>query len=91
MVLLRFVQLSNGHKLFAKIHQLKEPMGRVQAVIPNTPEAEKMILMMNKNFPAYVGNALKDQGLPEEFLMDLLKRSCWQTMMSKVHLCGWDS
>jgi hypothetical protein len=41
MVLLRFVQLSNGHKLFAEIHQLKEPMGHVQAVIPNTPEAEK--------------------------------------------------
>jgi hypothetical protein len=50
-----------------------------------------MILMMNNNFSVYVGNALKDQGLPEDFLMDLLKQSCCQTMMSKVHLCGWDS
>ena len=32
-----------------------------------------MILMMNNNFSVYVGNALKDQGLPEDFLMDLLK------------------
>ena len=91
MVLLCFVQHSDGHKLFTEIHQSKEPMGRVQAVIPNTPEAEKMILMMNKNFPAYIGNALKDKGLPEEFLMDLLKRSCCQTMMSEIHLCKWDS
>ena len=90
IVLLRFVQLSDGHKLFTEIHQLKEPMGHVQAVIPNSPEAEKMILMMNKNFPAYIGNALKDKGLPEEFLIDLLKRSYCQTMMNEIHLCKWD-
>jgi hypothetical protein len=35
-------------------------MGKVQAVVPNTPEAEQMMLMMNKNFPAYVGNVLRD-------------------------------
>jgi hypothetical protein len=42
-------------------------MGLVQAVIPNTPKAERMILMMNKNVPVYVGNVLKDQGIPEPF------------------------
>ena len=54
---LRIINLSDGHKLFPKIHQLKEPMGHVQTVISNTPETEKMTLMMNKNLPA--GASLK--------------------------------
>ncbi len=66
-------------------------MGRVQAVIPNSPEAEQMILMMNKNFPAYVGNVLCDQGLPEPFLMELFRRSCCPTMMAKMESCTWDA
>jgi hypothetical protein len=50
-----------------------------------------MILMMNKNFPAYVGNVLHDQGLPEPFLMELFRRSCCPTMMAKMELCTWDA
>ncbi len=49
----------------------------VQAIIPNTPEAERMIAMMNNNFLSYVGNVLKDQGLPEEFLRELFYRTCY--------------
>jgi hypothetical protein len=50
-------------------------MGRVQAVIPNTPEAEQMVIMMNKtSLPMLaVGFSLRDQGLPELFLLELLK------------------
>jgi hypothetical protein len=44
-------------------------MGPVQAVIPNTPEAEQIILMLSKNVPSYIGNVLKDQGLPELFFV----------------------
>jgi hypothetical protein len=91
MALLRFVKLSDGHRLFAEIHQTKGVNGRVQAVIPNTPEAEKMILMMNKNFPAYIGNSLSEQGLPEDFLLALLKKSCCPSMFSEMSTCTWDS
>jgi hypothetical protein len=70
-ILLQYIRLSNGHQLLAKIHQSGGVMGKVQAVVPNTPEAEQMILMMNKNFPDFVGYALGDQGLPEDFLMEL--------------------
>ncbi len=59
-VLLKYLRLSDGHQLIAEIHQLKEPMAPVQAIVPNTPEAEHMIVMMNKNFPSYVGNVLRD-------------------------------
>jgi hypothetical protein len=66
-ILLRYVCLSDGHQLIAEVHQSYDVMGRVQAIIPNTPEAEQMILMMNKNFPAYMGNVLHDQGMPNVF------------------------
>jgi hypothetical protein len=89
-VLLCYVRLSNGHQLLAEIHQSNGVMGRVQAVIPNTPEAEQMILMMNKNFPAYIGNILRDQGLPDSFLMDLFRELCCPTVISKMSLCTWD-
>ncbi len=90
-VLLCFVQLSNGHRLFAEVQQSNEVMGWVQAVIPNTPEAEQMVLMTNKNFPAYIGNALRDQGLPNDFLLELLKRSYCPTLVLEMASCTWDS
>ena len=89
-VLLRYLQLSDGHQLIAEVHQLEEIIGPVQVVIPNTPEAERMILMTNKNVPAYVGNVLKDQGMPETFLMELVRKSCCPTQISKMATCIWD-
>ena len=74
-ILLNYVRLSDGHQLIAEVHQSYEVNGRVHAVIPNTPEAKQMILMMNKNFPAYLGNVLRDQGMAEGFLLELLNRS----------------
>jgi hypothetical protein len=65
-------------------------MGPVQAVIPNTPKAEQMILMLNKNVPSYIGNVLKDQGLPESFLLDLVKKSCCLTQVLEMAYCTWD-
>ncbi len=90
--LLQFLQLSDGHQLIAEVHQSNEIMGPVQAVIPNTPKAERMILMLNKNVPSYIiGNVLKDQGLPELFLLDLVKKSCCPTQLSEMANCTWDS
>ena len=66
-------------------------MGRVQAVTPNTPEAGQMVLMMNKIFPAYIGNALRDQGLSDDFLLELLKRSCCPTLVLEMTSCTSDS
>jgi hypothetical protein len=89
-LLLQHVRLSDWCQLLAEIHQSSNMMGRVQAVIPNTPEAEQMVLMMNKNFPAYMGHVLRDQGLPKTFLMEIFRCSCCPTMMSEMGLCIWD-
>jgi hypothetical protein len=90
-LLLQYICLSDGCQLLAVIHQSSDVMGRVQAVIPNTPEAKQMILMMNKNFPAYMGQVLRDQGLPDDFLIELFNRSCCPTMISEMGSCTWDS
>ena len=50
-----------------------------------------MILMMNKNFPAYMSFVLEDQGLPKEFVAELIHKSCCQTKAKEIHLCSWDS
>jgi hypothetical protein len=49
-----------------------------------------MVLMINKNFPTYIGNALRDQGLPDDFLLELLKRSCYPTLVSEMASFTWD-
>ena len=90
-ILLNYVRLSDGHQLVAEVHQSYEVMGRVQAVILNTPEAEQMILMMNKTFPAYLGNVLQDQGMPDDFLLELLMHSCDPTLITKMNTCTWDT
>jgi hypothetical protein len=90
-LLLQYIRLSDGCQLLPEIHQSCNVMGRVQAIIPNTPEAKQMILMMNNNFPAYVGHVLRDQGLADDFLIKLFNRSCCPTMISEMGLCTWDS
>ncbi len=92
MTLLKFLKLSCGHQLIAEIHQESGPMGKVQAVIPNSyPEAERMVGMLNKNFPAYMGFYLRDNDFLEEFIKNLLERSCCQTALKEADGCKWDS
>jgi hypothetical protein len=86
-VVLQFFQFNDSHQLITQVHQSNEIMGPVQAVIPNTPKTEWMILMLNKNVPSYIGNVPKDQGLPESFLLDLVKKSCCPTQVSEMASC----
>jgi len=49
-----------------------------------------LVGMMNKNLPAFLLNMLKEQGLPEDFIDDLLRNLCEATMLAKMHECTWD-
>jgi hypothetical protein len=44
------LDLGPSFQSIAEVHQSAAPMSQFQVVIPQTPEAEKMVLMMNKNF-----------------------------------------
>jgi hypothetical protein len=50
-ILLKYLRLSDGHQLIMEIHQAKELMAPVQAVIPTTPKAEWMIIRIS--FPMW--------------------------------------
>ncbi len=49
-----------------------------------------MILMMNKNIPSYIGNVLRDQGMPETFLIELIRASCCPTQVLEMANCSCD-
>jgi hypothetical protein len=87
---LNFVKMSDPCSLITKGHQsdISKP---THIIIPNTPEAEQLIGMINKNLPAFLLHMLKEQGLPEDFIDELIKKSCEALMLAGMHSCKWDA
>ena len=73
-VLYKYVKMDDRHSLISKAHQ-RGHMGSVDTVIPNTPEAETMVAMMNKQLPAYLTFYLDDLGMDKYFIRKLLTRA----------------
>jgi hypothetical protein len=90
-VLLTKFKLRDGFQLIAEVHQSAAPMSPVQVVIPQTPEAEKMILMMNKNFPAFLTFVLRDLHFPEQAIQEYVRRCCCQVKAAEIPECSWNS
>ena len=65
-------------------------MGSVDILIPNRPEAETMVAMMNKKLPAYLTLYLNDFGTDKDFIRKLLTRACCPALMHEVYYCQWD-
>ena len=82
--------MGDGRPAIAEAHQsdIAKP---TYLVVPNTPEAERMIRMMNKNLPAYLYHTMINYGLPATFVEDLLENSCEATMLASRHRCKWDT
>jgi hypothetical protein len=70
-VLLRKFKLADGSSLIAEIHQ-RGPMGTVDVIVPNIPEAEAMVLMMNRYFPAFCLHYLTGRGMDPVFVRSLI-------------------
>ena len=88
-VLYNYVKLTDGHALCAELHQLS-PLSSVDVVIPNTPEAERMMLMMKKNLGAYLNYYLTDLGMGPIFINNLLRASIDPSMLHGIQHCTWD-
>ncbi len=76
--------------MIAETHQ-EDILKPTHIIIPNTPEAERMVGMMNKNLPAFLWHMLMEQVLPEDFITGLLNESCKATMLAEVTKCQWDT
>ena len=65
-------------------------MGPVNVIVPNIPEAESMILMMNSHFPAFCFHYLTEKGVGKLFVRNLLREACCPTLMGTIKDCSWD-
>ena len=88
--MLKYMKMSDGRSLIAEIHQ-RGPMGIIEVIVPNTAEAESMVLMMNRHFPAFCFHYLVKVGLDEKFVKSLLKESCCPTLLGTIQQCQWDA
>eukprot|EP00956_Cyclotella_meneghiniana_P034609 scaffold106721_cov50-Cyclotella_meneghiniana.AAC.1 len=76
--------------MFLEIHQ-GAPMMPVDVVIGNCAEAERMMLMINKNPAAFFFYYLRDVGkVDPEWLMTLLDKVMDPTLMKEIDKCTWD-
>ena len=85
-VLLRYMKMNDGHSLIAEIHQ-RGPMGTVEVIVPNTAEAESMVLMMNRHLPAFCLHYLTTKaGMSDVFVKTMLKEACCPTEHQPVSM-----
>ena len=84
------LKMQDGHTLLGEIHQ-GGPMNNVDVVVGNTPAAEKMVEMMNKNVAAYLTHMLPSLKIGETFIKNLLKASIDPSLIHEMVHCTWDA
>jgi hypothetical protein len=89
-VILKYLKMSDGHSLVAEVHQAG-PQLETTLIVPHTLEAKRMIATMNKNVTAFLWHMLLEQGLPDNFIQPLLKKTCDPTLFAKIPSCTWDA
>jgi hypothetical protein len=83
--------MSDGQPLFWEVHQA-EPMCPVDVVIPNWPEAERLVLMMNKNVAAFTKHFLGDKTkIDKEYLDGFVRETVYPEVVSAARDCEWDA
>ncbi len=75
--------------MIAEVHQ-EEIAKHTTIIFPITSEAKRMALMMNKNLPAFLWHMLHEQGMPEDFVKDLLHKMCKALVVTKMYNCTWN-
>lgn len=64
----------------------------VEVIIPNTAEAESMVMMMNRHFSAFCYHYLITRiGMGNVFVKALLKEACCPTLFATINQCKWDA
>jgi hypothetical protein len=82
--------LESGSPLFLQLSQ--RPSGKVDAVIPNTPEAETKAEHINHHVAAWCINYWKDTNPGgSSFFKKLVSKAFCQVLLREVSNCNWDS
>ena len=89
-LLYRELKMSDGHCLFEELHQ-SAPMGAVDVAVPNCEEAERMMLMLQRNAAAFFSFYLQENTeLPEELIEELISKSMDPILVNSISSCKWD-
>ena len=90
--MIMYTKLTFGElPLFLEIHQ-GEPMMPVDVVVGNCPEAERMLLMINKNPAAYFYYYLRDVAkLDADWLVEVISKSFEPMLVRDIDKCKWEA
>ena len=89
-VLYHHMKLDEGYSLIAEVHQESE-LDSVDIVVPDIPEAEAMVSMMNKQLLVYLSNYLVDAGMGKVFVKALIEGEIFPSINHAAGTCIWDS
>ena len=62
----------------------------MEAVVPNTKEADAMVGSLNCQMPAFIKHYLLYRGLPSDFVTRLVVASCCPTLVGEINTVRWD-
>lgn len=88
--LLSLFKLKDKSPLIAEVHQLA-PGDSIQVVHPNIPEAEAVLLNMQKHVGGFIYCDLLDAGIEESFVKAMLRKFVDPMLVHEVDQCSWDS
>ena len=71
-MLYHHIKLAEGYYLIAEVHQHSE-LDSVDIVVPDIPEAEAMIVMMNKQLSVYLSKYVVEYGMGNVFVNALIQ------------------
>jgi hypothetical protein len=89
-ILYKYFKMSDGHTLFKEVHQAT-PMARLDVIVPNAEEAERLMLMIQKNSAAFFTFYLQSfSELGESLIADVVRASMDPILVNMVSECKWD-
>jgi hypothetical protein len=89
-MLYKYVKMTDDHGLFNEVHQGK-PLDPVDVAVPNCEEAERMLLMMQKNSAAYLWFYLKEEtNLGEDLIARVIRASMDPILVNGIDKCSWE-
>ena len=71
------MKLAEGYPLIAEVHQ-DSKLDIVDIFVPDIPEAEAMVAMMNKQLSVYLSDYLFDAGMGKIFVKALIKGAIYR-------------
>ena len=88
-VLYHHMKLAEGYSLIAEVHQESE-LDSVDIVVPDIPEAEAIVFMMNKQLSVYLSNYLFDADMGKVFVKAIIQGEIYPALNHAAGTFTWD-